>query len=732
MENTEIVKSDLAEADAVVEDSGISDDECKKWLEEITAAKKREKDFRKAGARVVALFEAEKGEGKNSFNILYSNTETLAPALYSIIPRPIVGRRFKDEDPLGKVAAKAVQRALEFLVDSGDANLPTFDEIMKSAVLEALLPGRGLTRFKYTADVDEASGTVKNEMAYGEEVPWDRFLHGYAKKWKDVPWVCYLHKMSREELVENFGEAGKTVEMEELAETSSDSDEEQDSESKGVKLAWVYELWDKVKKEVLFITGKEMNGGLKRVADPLGLSGFYPSPRPLTFMSKVSGLVPLNLYSMYEAQAKELNFISQRITAIIQMMKVRGMYDASVEGLEKVLKAEDGDLIPIDNVVAMQSGNGVLEKAIWLMPIHDLVAVLQQLYTQRTQIKQVIYEITGISDILRGSSVASETATAQNIKNQWGTLRLKKLQKEVARYARDCLRILGEISVEKFAPETLKAMTGLPYPLGAEKQAAQQQVAMLQQQSQQQEQQFNMQVQQAQAMGQPAPQAPPPEQMDPKLTEVVGMPSWDELLGLLKSDLTRQFRIDVETNSTIEPEASEDQKNISDLLNALSQFLNGIAPLVESGSMPFEIAQTMMLVIARRFTFGGELEDLLQKMKAPPPPQPEPPDPAVMEQGKIAVETAKIGMQVAQMKAQADQQAMTLKGQQEATKAQMETTKMNLEMQKAQMEGEIAKEEHAMKMEEMRMKASLARETHVMKMQVAMTPKPAPAKPGGR
>ena len=54
-------------------------------------------------------------------------------------------------------------------------------------------------------------------------------------------------------------------------------------------------------------------------------------------------------------------------------------------------------------------------------------AVLNFLYQQREQSKQAIYEITGISDIVRGASHSSETATAQQIKTEWGSLRIKKI-----------------------------------------------------------------------------------------------------------------------------------------------------------------------------------------------------------------------------------------------------------------------------------------------------------------
>src|SRR3990172_4134809 len=124
------------------------------WLNEIKAAKDREKDFRKEGQRVLDIYSGRKHKS-TPFNILYSNTETLMPALFSQVPRPVVQRRFKDEDPLGKSAATAAQRALEFMLDTNVEGYETFEEGMQSATLDALLPGRGITSVKYDAEVAE-------------------------------------------------------------------------------------------------------------------------------------------------------------------------------------------------------------------------------------------------------------------------------------------------------------------------------------------------------------------------------------------------------------------------------------------------------------------------------------------------------------------------------------------------------------------------------------------------
>ena len=123
------------------------------WLAEIDDAKKREKDYRKDGKKIHDIYNGSKEE-KIPFNILYSNTETLLPALYSSVPRPVVQRRFKDDDMLGKASAKAGERVLEFLLDTNIEGYETYDDCLRAATLDGLLAGRGLTSVKYDAELD--------------------------------------------------------------------------------------------------------------------------------------------------------------------------------------------------------------------------------------------------------------------------------------------------------------------------------------------------------------------------------------------------------------------------------------------------------------------------------------------------------------------------------------------------------------------------------------------------
>lgn len=682
-------------------------------LDEVAGALKREKPWRKDARAAVELYEAAKKE-ENSFNILYSNTETLGPALYNSLPRPVVERRYKDEDPMGLLAGRVVQRSLEYILDTDLNDYTTFDEGMQSSVVEALVPGRGLCRVKYDATVVEKpkelggaeegeprealegeSATyeaVEGEQVCIEEVPWDRFTHGYAKKWKDVPWVSFEHVMTKDELQDNFGDVALKMDLGvamEDGDTEDGGDEKERATSES-KFATVYEVWVKRDKTVYFISPHYKAGPLKIVEDPLNLSGFFPCPKPINLIRRISSLTPNTLYRQYEEQARELNRVSTRINKIIAALKVRGMYDATIEGLDKLMESGDNTLIPAVNCAALQQGQ-TLDKSIFLMPLEKLISVLQQLYTQRQQVKQVIYEITGIADIMRGASVASETLGAQKIKDQWGTLRLKKAQREVQRFSRDLLRLLGEVAVTKLSAETLAKMTSIPIPTAAEKQQA---ITMVQQ--------IQSQVP-PQVPGQPPQPAP---QIPPEVLAATQSPTWEDVLALLQDDVQRSYRIDIETNSTVDLEATEDKQNMGELLNALAQFFNGVGPLVQNGTLPFEAAKAILLGIVRRYRFGGEVEEQLKQMKQPPPPV----DPKA---------------EAAKNSGPTEEEMMAAKQQ-----AGFDMQKAQLDMQAAQMEFELKQKEHLMKMQELDMKGQLQAAKFRQQMVQAAMPKQQPKSPG--
>ncbi len=707
----------------------------RQWINEIAAAKKREKDWRELGKKVLDIYAGEKSQ-RVAFNIVYSNTETLMPSLYSAIPRPVVDRRFKDDDPIGKAAAVAGRRGLEFLLDTNVEGYETYDEGVRAAVLDALLPGRGVTQVKYDAEIveepkekdsatkteadteggdDVEEGEPEEPLAYkkGELVcldacKWDDFLHGYAKKWSKVPWVAFAKDIDKGEAKELFGKriAGELVYADER---DNDEGKKSEAEDRGSRLTTrIWLVWVKESRKVLFVSESYADGFLKKpVDDPLGLSGFYPIPKPIMFVEKANDLSPSALYSLYEKQAEELNRLSERIIKLVQAIRARGIYDGELgDDLANLMEAADNELIPADKTSSLAAEKG-LQNAIWWMPVEQLVGTLQQLYQAREACKAVIWEIMGIADIMRGSSAASETLGAQQIKQAWGSLRLKRMQKEVARYCRDLLRLMLEVAANKFSEDTWAKMTGLPYLTESQFAQAQAQFAALQQM--------------AASMPPPMPPMPgqPPSPPDPRQQQLqqqlaaaqaeLQKPKWADVLALLKDDLQRAYRIDVETNSTIEPEAAEDQKSIAELLNAIAQFVNGVGPMVEQGIMPFDAVKAMLLTVTKRFRFGIEIEDQIKAMKAP-----EPKDDGTQQ--KMAMEKQKhdAEMQQKQIDGQAKQSEMALK-------AQADERKHALEMEKMDRQAEFDRQEHMFKMAELSAKTQMSEVVNASKIKVAMT-----------
>ena len=676
--------------------------EVRHWLGEISSAKKREKDYRKDGKEVIDIYSG-KCPDKIPFNILFSNVETLLPALFSQTPRPVVQRRFKDEDPLGKAAAMAAQRMLEFLCDTNVEGYETFDQAMRYATLDGLLPGRGVTSVKYDAEIiDPEEGSENPPVTKWEQVcpdsrGWDKVYFGYSKKWSKVPWLAYEEFLDKEECERLFGE-------EVTSKITFTKGEDEDDEEKGTgtggrddadeqgsrKTALVYQIWDRAGgKRILYVSPAYDDGYLKEEDDPLGLTGFFNCPRPLQFIEKSNDLLPVAMYKLYENQAKELNKITVRLGRVVEALKVRGLYDGSLGAdLGRLLEGTDNTLVPTDSASQLSTEKG-LDNAIWFMPLEKLIVVATNLVAAREQCKRVIYEITGVSDIIRGQSVASETLGAQKIKESWGTMRLKRLQKEVQRYSRDVLRLMLEIAATKFSVETWASATGLPFVTAAQKQQAQMIAQMQQQQA----------MAQPQMPGQP-PAAPP---IDPEIQKALSAPEWEQVLELLKNDMQRSYRIDIETNSTIDVEATEDQKQIGDFMNAMGQLMAGLTPMVETGGMPFEAAQSLLLAVVRRFRFGTEVEDHFKNMKPPQKANPE------ADKAKAEMAKAQQEMQVRQAEMQMEQQQFQAEMQMEAQKSQAE---MQMEVMKARMEAQMQ-----IQLEQAKMQAQQQSEQTKMQMQ---------------
>lgn len=571
-------------------------DSPKKWIERVNKrCRELDRSWIKDSQKVVEIYET-KDPDKVPFNVLFSNTETLLPTLYNSTPRPDVSRRYSDPAQparlLDAAVAKTCERALEYFADTNQGEYETYSEAVRAAVEGMLVPGLGQVRVRY----HEQGGY---QLICFESVPFDRFVWASSRRWRSVNWIAFGHDLEQGEFEALFPEFSRTSGYKQFNWDSLDKDDSPassaslDGQREAVgKSLLVWEVWDSVSKTVRYVCEQFPDDYLLEEPYPSNLTGRFPCPPPLVFATKKrDSWTPIAPYRFYEKQARELNEITRRIHRVVKAIRAKGIYNSSNSELQQLFE-EDNDniLVPSETTAAFQDG---IDKQIWFMPIDMLVNTLRELYTAQQNCLMSIYQIMGISDIQRGSTDPNETAKAQQIKNQWGSLRVKRAQRDVQEFCRELFRIAFEMGVSYFTPATWKDITKLPYLFQAQKKELAQQ-----------------------AQGQLGAPAPPISQ---EMMALARLPSWEDIIQVFGHSFERSYRIDIETNSTVDLEATEDKIAIAEFMNAFGQMMSGLTPLVESGAMPFEVARVFLSEVTRRFRFGKRVEEALELLQPPQP-----------------------------------------------------------------------------------------------------------------
>ena len=616
-------------------------DAVKMWLEKIERAGDHEKDWRKDGERIVKRYrdgDGKKNANKTQFNILYSNTETLKGILYQRPPIPDVRRRYNSKDPVGRLAAEVLGKALTYGVDAYG-----LDDRMRQAVMDEILPGRAVLKVKYLPTVTKATRQVEAKpvdhdksgkplyvkgakdvdgtMMVDEEyeqvtyeqigidyVDWRWFRCAPAPRWEKVQWIAFGDALTRSELIEQFPQYGKQVQL--MYCEDGNRAKEGDETKKGDR-ALVWTVWNKLDKKVYVVTEGYKEDFLEVLEDPLKLEGFFPTPKPLYSIETTDTLIPIPEYTQYEAQAQELDELVERRRALVKSLRRRGVYDGSVPELQQLVTLTDNKFVPVTNMASLNEKGG-LEKAFQEQDLSPTAVVIAGITQEIENCKSVIYEATGLSDILRGESDPNETAAAQNIKAQYGNSRISPRQTEIQRFARDVLRLCAEIMSEHFSAETLAAMTGVEVATAEQK---------------------------AQAVAQ-ARQAGNPQ----AIQQASQMVTWDDVMQLLKNEKLRGFRIDVETDSTIASDDQAEKKNAAEMVTAIGNMAGAIAPLVQTGVVGPDFGKAVALFGVRKFRASKDIEEQLENAQPPQPNRTE----------EIKAETEKINAQSNAARTQAD------------------------------------------------------------------------------
>jgi hypothetical protein len=280
--------------------------------------------------------------------------------------------------------------------------------------------------------------------------------------------------------------------------------------------------------------------------------------------------------------------------------------------------------VPISNWAAF---GGSKEVIIWL-PIDMIAQTITALVALRKQIIDDIYQIMGLSDIMRGSTSPEETLGAQQLKSQYGSTRIRDKQQEMVRLARDLVEITCEIITEKFDDVTMVEMSQTQLPTnrmleekvaGMAQQLQGQHDQMMQMaQSPQGAQMAQSDPQQAQQMMQQGQQQI--QQGLEAIKKVQAQPTVDQVLKFLKDQRSRAFVLDIETDSTIVPDEQADKKSRTEFVGVLSQLLPQMAQMIAQEPKTAAFCGEILKFATAPFRAGrsmdGAIDELVEQMKA--------------------------------------------------------------------------------------------------------------------
>ena len=723
----------------------------KYWLDQIQTVldNSEVKRYYKRGETITKRYRNESmkviGEdGTRRYSSLWSNVQILKPALYGREPLPIAERKFNDKDPVARWAATILERALR-----NEVEICGYDQAMKQAVSDYLLPGQGVLWVRYEpqiaegvslpveaqSDMRDSQGNIASDPTEGasigggegdeednrtltakgrwrthlneqeaeepeeespeaikleetedrvvrestpvDYIPWNDFITFpvRARIWDEVTAIAKRVYMSRDQMIKRFGKKiGKAIQLnkDNRGEKTQNTALQAADQDKGE----VYEIWNKNDQQVYWVA-MGYDYLCDRKDDPLNLEHFFPTPPPIYANATNNTLIPVPDYIQYEDQAIQIDELTQRISMLTKAAKVTGVYNAAAKDVQRMFQESvENELIPVDDWAAFAEEGGVAGN-ISFLPLKDIIGLLNELVMIKSKLLEDMDRLTGINDIMRGTSDARETLGGVRLKSNSTGTRLTERQNEVARLARDTVRIMADIMCQHFSPQSLIEASGALYDegLGPDDMPDLSQVlppqgpqgantggvppmagAFRPPQGPPPPQPGPMGAppppmgQNQPPMAPPVPGAPPPPsnvvplrgQMPgavpgqppapppPALNGLVMPPQPPmppqvmaklqafqriaKAIGLLRDERLRGFRVDIEVDSTIFPDQAQDRQDRTEFVQAVTKYIGESAQLGAAVPEAIPLLGEMLQFAVRSYRVGRSLEGSIEKL----------------------------------------------------------------------------------------------------------------------
>jgi hypothetical protein len=753
------------------------------WKGEIFAVEQVESIWHKRGDTILKRYRDERSladqQGQRRLNLLWASVEILKPAVYAKVPEAVCERKFNDRDPIGRISATILERALRNeLQENG------FHKGMRRARNDYLLPGRGQLWVRYepeigegisiptstepdvvdsqgeieedgetpeTEKLEETGSRILSESAPVDYVHWKDFLMfpSTARTWEEVQAVGKRLFTSKTYNIERFGkEIGPRINADPqmmLRDRIAGDNTPHTLDDHNSRKRVVYEIWNKADGKVYWVsTGYESLCDCR--LDPLQLRNFFPCPEPLSATMTNESLIPVPDFSEYQDQANQIDELTQRISLLTKALKVAGCYDAANKPLRRLLdESVENELIPVEGW-AQFAQKGGLQGAIVFLPIKEVMETLNGLIVARAKVIEDFDRVTGMQALVSQTNDARETLGGQRLKANGGQTRIEDRREEVGRFALDVVRIVAEIIAKHFQPETLIEISGILYEEGIDP-ASMQPIAPdvapppiappgAQPASPMGAAPGMAPMPTARPPGVPAPPAgpqiappmpgagpgmppqpgtsmvpmQPPAQnvqpmqppggaplISPKVLQTIARIK--KAIDLLKSDIPRGYRIDIETDTMIAGDVQQERADATEFITAVTKFLQTAQLLGAGNPLMVPLLAKMLQWGVRKFRTGRDLESAIDEF--------------VDKMEKMVQANAAQGG--------SHQSPEMIKSQSDAVKARAEITKAQMDSQSQaqndQREQLIAAQRHQADMEKLQLEMQMMRERHAFEMQ---------------
>ena len=583
-----------------------------RWQTEIQASQQELLKFHQDANRITQRYLDKRdayGKDESKVNLFWSTMQVLLSMLYARPPKADVARSFQDyDDDVARVSGTILQRLLNRAFDD---NVSAWDSAVRQGIEDWLVVGEGQIWLRYEVTTEpyeipavfdefgqelspaEEAERIVNEDAPCDYIYWEDFFYSPARTWHEIRWVARRVFMTKDQLVARFGEAiAAQVPLGNYSKKDQVNDQspKHDPWSK----AEVFEIWCKEKRKVYWYA-KSCDVILDVKDDPLGLDGFFPCPKPLAANVTSSNFMPRADYIFAQDQFNELDEINTRITWLTRATKVAGVYDKSADGIQRLFnQTAENQLIPVDNWAMFAEKGGIKGQVDWI-PIAEVVNAIDHLRVYRQDKVTQIYEVLGVSDIMRGSSKASETAAAQQIKAQFGSTRIQLKQFYIADWITQALRIKAEIICKHFQPETIIKRSNIER----------------------------------------TPDAP------------LAMAA----VQLLKDEEMNEYRINIEADSMAALDWAAERDAAVQFMQGLGAFISQVAPMAQQVPQAAPVLMSLLQWSVSKFRVSTQIESVLDqaisalKQQGVPQPQPNP-----LQEAEVAEKQAGAAQRMAKAK----------------------------------------------------------------------------------